>query len=109
MKVKELLERLEKENPNDDIHIIVSHCKEGGSIDFPNPFNHYSCIDFVNDNYEYYVDIDNEVNTEDELIEKIDEENEIDLSWTKKEIENTINIRMKKQKKIKGLWITIEA
>jgi hypothetical protein len=109
MKVKELLERLQKENPNDDIHIIVHHCKEGESIDFPNPMNHYSYINFISDDYEYYVDIDNEVITEDELIEKIEEENEIDLSWTRKEIENTIDLRIKKLKKIKGLFITIEA
>ena len=33
MKVKELIEKLQKQDPEDEIHIIVNHCKIGESID----------------------------------------------------------------------------
>ena len=109
MKVKELIEKLQKQDPEDEIHIIVNHCKIGESIDGNIPFNHYSYICDVRDEHEYFIDIDNEVNTKEELIDKIEEENEIDAFWNNKEIQDVIHARMKKQKKIKGLWIGIEA
>ena len=109
MKVKKLIELLQKENPENEIHIIVNHCKDGESMDGTEPFNHYSYICDISYDHEYFIDIDNEVNTKEELIDKIEEENEIDASWNNKEIQDVIHARMKKQKKIKGLWIEIEA
>ena len=55
MKVKELIEKLQKQDPEDEIHIIVNHCKIGESIDENIPFNHYSYICDVRDEHEYFI------------------------------------------------------
>jgi len=99
MKVKELIEKLEKENPNNEIHIVVDFFGNKGIIPY------HAIIDDIIDYEIRYLDIDNECLSEEELIEKIEEENNIDCSWTELKIQNVVDTRMKKQKKIEGLWL----
>jgi hypothetical protein len=99
MKVKELIEKLEKENPNNEIHIVVDFLDNEGIKPY------HAIIDNIIDYDIRYLDIDNECLSEQELIEKIEEENNIDCSWTELKIQNVIDDRMKKQKKIEGLYL----
>jgi hypothetical protein len=101
MKVKELIERLQKQNPDDEIHIWVDDEVGCGAGEFAK--YHAEEIKILGHDI-YYMDEDRIANFE-ELSENLYEEyDDISDDEIKTEVENKI----KTMPKLEGLWIYIQ-
>ena len=104
MKVKELIELLQKREPQDEIHIFIDN-------DIMTPKNMY------NNSYAHKIRIyghktfymdDDVIRSPEELHEYIMDENWLSVHSTIEEVLEATDEEMKNQKELTGLWITIE-
>ena len=101
MKVKELIETLQKQNPDDEVHIWVDD-EVGCGSDY---YKRYHASTIIIDGHDtYYMDDDGDMNDLDQIEEMLVEENDMEEISTY-ELYNHIE---RNYKPIEGLWITIK-
>lgn len=102
MKVKELIEALQKQNPEDEIHIWVDDEVGCGAGEFS---RYYASEIEIQGHDEYYQNKNGELKSLGELEEEIyDEYENITNEDIKKEAINLAN----NLEKLEGVWITIQ-
>lgn len=104
MKVKELIEQLQKRDPEDEIHILVDN-----DIMTPRDMynNSYANKIRIYGHNTFYMN-DDAIRNRDELHEYIMDENWLGPHSTIGEVMEATEEEMKNQKELTGLWITIE-
>ena len=105
MKVKQLIELLQKENPEDEIHIWVNSDVEHTSKEF----SRYYASNIIIDGHTTYYMNDDVIRSRYELLENVMDEDWFGLHSTKEEVQDALHQEIKKQEKLEGCWITIQS
>ena len=101
MKVKELIERLQKQNPEDDIHIWVDDEVGCGAGEFG---KYYASEIYIEGHDKYYQLVD-EIKSLRELEEEVYDENP---NFSDEDIKKETLLLASQLKKIEGTWIKIQ-
>lgn len=100
MKVKELIERLQKENEEDEIHIFVDQ-DVGHTCD---EYSRYYARNIIIIGHDTQYQYDDNILSKSDIIQNIVDENDTEQIDIEDELIKELNNRYK----LEGLWITIQ-
>jgi hypothetical protein len=104
MKVKELIEQLQKQNQEHEIHIWVDSDVGHTGEEFS---SYYASNIIIDGHITYYMN-DDAIRSRYELLEHVMDEDWFGLHSTKEEVQDALSKEMKNQKILEGCWIRIQ-